>query len=151
LNCCWHPRWGDGNGDDGRPSLAGMALLESTYKKEAVPPLAARLAGQSANTAAARLIAPTLVRIGDATAAKVVVGWLETVGSSAEPSVRDLVLRNTRTGPMREAWGAALDPKVPFRDEQIREAIRDALDRYERDRGFNRVRPVRASPSSEPK
>jgi hypothetical protein len=141
---------GDGNQEDGRPSWARMMLIEATYKKEAVPPLAARLTNQAANTETAKLIVPTLVRIGDTTAAKVVIEWLETTNSSAEPFVSELIVRYTRTVPMLAAWKAALNPAVRFHDDRIREAIRDELDLYERGSGLNRVQRVQVNRTSTP-
>lgn len=117
------------DGKDGRRASAQSALQEA-YLPNAVPPLATRLANQSTTSAAAKLIAPILVKIGDATASKAVVGWLELRAENAGPVIQDLIRQRTRSEPMLSAWTAALNPAVPFRNEQNREAIRAGLAAY---------------------
>jgi HEAT repeat protein len=106
---------------------AARYALEKIYSPIAVPALEARLGGQSATSEAAKLIAPIIVRIGDATAGKAVVSWLQNRDENAAPLIRDLVVQQMRSDQMRSAWKAALDPAVPFRNEQNREAIRASL------------------------
>ena len=58
--------------------------------------------------------------------------WLANADASAAVLVRGFVAR-TRTPELLDAWSAALDPKVVFRSEQIRETIRAALTEYHPD------------------
>lgn len=115
------------DGSDKARLDAAQRALQEVYLSNAVPPLAARLANQPPTSAAAKLSAPILVRIGDATAGKTVVTWLQGIGEDAAPLIRDLVVQQTRTPAMFTAWKAALDPTMPFRNEQNREAIRAGL------------------------
>ena len=111
---------------DNRLAAAQSALRE-VHLPTAVPPLAARLANQPSTSATAQLVAPILVNIGDVTAATAVVNWLQGLSENAAPLIQDLIVQRTRTEPMLAAWAAALNPAVPFRNEQNREVIRAGL------------------------
>ncbi len=108
------------------------------YFPNAVPPLIARLANQSPMSTNAKLVAPILVKIGDAAAGKVVVSWLQNTNENAAPLIEDLIRQRTLGEPMLSIWAAALDPAVPFRSEQNREAIRAGLAAYRADRTLQR-------------
>ena len=113
--------------DHFRSVTARQMLINEVYKSNAVPPLAARLSEQSPTSDAAKLVAPILVKIGDVTAAKAVVSWLQGTTDSAAPLIRDLIVQQTTNPEMFKAWAAALNPGLPFRNEQNREAIRAGL------------------------
>jgi HEAT repeat protein len=106
------------------------SVLRKVHSKEAVPPLAARLQNQSTTSAPAMLVAPILVRIGDDAASIAVVNWLKDQSEVATPLIKNLVLQQTRSDTMLNAWEAALLPAVPFRNEKNREAIRVGLAEY---------------------
>lgn len=101
--------------------------LQGVYRPNAVPPMADRLAHQSSTGATAKLVAPILVKIGDAAAGRAVVTWLQSRDENAEALIQDLTVHRTRSEQMLSAWAAALDPTVPFQNEQNREAIRTGL------------------------
>jgi len=117
--------------NDRRDNRLGAAYsgLAEVYLPKAVPPLAARLTNQPPTSAPATLIAPILVNIGDVTAANAVISWLQGQTESAAPLIHNL-FEQTRTEKMLIAWTAAIDPAVPFRNEQNREAIRAGLAQY---------------------
>lgn len=115
---------------DNRVAAAEGALKE-VYLPRAVPPLAARLEAESADSETARLVAPILVHIGDPIAAKTVVSWIQNRDENAGALVRELVVQQTRSEPMLHAWAAALDPSFAFRNEENREAIRGGLATYQ--------------------
>ena len=111
--------------------------LQGVYRPDAVPPLADRLANQPSTGATAKLVAPILVKIGDAAAGKAVVSWLQSRDENAGALIQDLTVHRTRSEQMLSAWAAALDPAVPFQNEQNREAIRTGLAAWH----ANRTRP----------
>lgn len=116
---------------DGRDEVrarAARGALPKVYTNNAVPPLATRLTDQPPTSEPAKLVAPILVKIGDATAGKAVINWLQGTGENATPLIRDLIVQRTTNPAMSAAWKAALDPAAPFRNEQNREAIRAGLD-----------------------
>ncbi|MEO6876422.1 MAG: HEAT repeat domain-containing protein [Opitutaceae bacterium] len=118
--------------DDGRDDVrkrAALGALDKVYTRNAVPPVAALLATLTASTPASTLAGDILVGIGDPSAAKALLGWLQNADASATIPVRDFVAR-THTPSLLEAWSTALDSKVAFRSEQIRETIRAALIEY---------------------
>lgn len=119
----------ESDGRDNRFAAAQNALQE-VYLPNAVPPLAARLANQPPTSAPAQLVAPILANIGDVTAANAVLSWLQGQSEDASPLIQVLVVQRTRTEKMLTAWTAALDPTVPFRNEQNRQAIREGLAAY---------------------
>ena len=118
---------------DGRDKArrdAAQHALQEIYLPNAVPLLADRLSSQPPTSATAELIAPVLVKIGDTTAGKVVVEWLTGRSENATPLIQDLIRQRTLGEPMLSMWNAALNPSVPFRNEQNREAIRAGLATY---------------------
>ena len=56
--------------------------------------------------------------------------WLQSRPENAAPLVEQLFLRNIHTDPFESAWSTALEPAVPFKNEENRKAIREALDAY---------------------
>ncbi|MEI7821398.1 MAG: hypothetical protein WCK55_10805 [Verrucomicrobiota bacterium] len=109
---------------------AAYSALQETYRDDAVPPLAARLANQPPDSEAVKLVAPVLARIGDATAGKALVDWLRGRNENAAPLIDDLIRQRWLRNPFEAGWAAALDPAVPFKNEENRKAIREALDAY---------------------
>lgn len=115
--------------DKARKDAASFAL-QLAYINDAVPPLAARLANQPPTSDAVQLVAPILARIGDETAGKALVDWLQGRNENAAALIDDLIRQRWLTNPIESGWGAALDPAVPFKNEDNRKAIREALDAY---------------------
>ncbi len=115
--------------DKTRQQVAYYALQE-VYKREAVPPLAARLKDQQPMSEAVKLVAPVLARISDAPASKALVEWLQGRNENAAPLIHDLIRQRWLGDPFQSAWAAALDPAVSFKNEENRKAIREALDAY---------------------
>jgi len=113
--------------DDVRREKAAYGLLK-VNQPSAVPPLAAALEknppGSQANTVAFR----TLNQIGDKTASAAVVKWLQAADSSAVEQAASW--GHVRTTAQAEAAQAALDPKVPFRSEEVRRALRAGLNAH---------------------
>ncbi len=112
--------------DQTRQFAAQDALLQ-VDKREAVPPLAARLANQSPTSEAVQLVAPILVRNPAPAAQEALVGWLRSRPENAAPLVHDLIRQRIIVDPFQTAWATALDPAVPFRNEENRQAVRSAL------------------------
>ena len=115
---------------DKERAIAAKAALLKVYQREAVPPLAARLAGQPPTSDAVKLVAPILAGTNGTEGQKVLVEWLQSRPENAAPLVEQLFLRNIRTDPFESAWSTALEPAVPFKNEENRKAIREALDAY---------------------
>ncbi len=115
---------------DKERAIAAKAALLKVYQREAVPPLAARLAGQPPTSDAVKLVAPILAGTNGTEGQKALVEWLQSRPENAAPLVEQLFLRNIRTDPFESAWSTALDPAVPFKNEENRKAIREALDAY---------------------
>jgi HEAT repeat protein len=112
--------------DDVRREKAAYGLLK-VNQPSAVPPLAAILEknppGSQANTVAFR----TLNQIGDKTASEAVMKWFQTTDSSAAAQAKEWAA-HVRTTAQDQAAQSALDPKVPFRSEEIRKALRAGLE-----------------------
>ena len=115
--------------DKARQQTAYYALQE-VYRGEAVPPLAARLADQPPTSEAVKLVAPILARTSGPAGQEAVVNWLRNRPENAAPLVHDLIRQQIRTDPFETAWATAVDPAVPFKNEENRKAIREALDAY---------------------
>lgn len=107
-----------------------LYALQDVYKGEAVPPLAIRLSNQPSTSDAVKLIAPILARTSGPDGQAALVSWLQTRPENAAPLVHDLIRQQIRTDPFQSAWAKALDPGVPFKNEENRTAIREALDAY---------------------
>jgi len=127
-----------GGGADETRKFAARSALPDIYKKDSVPPLAARLVDQTSDSDAAKLVAPLLVRVGDASASAAVVTWLRGVSEDATPLIRERLFQETRTPAMLAAWKAAIDPAVAFRNELNREAIRAGLVSYSEGHTFQK-------------
>ena len=115
--------------DKARQQAAYYALQEA-YQSNAVPPLAARLANQPPTSPEVQLVAPILARITDPSASNAVVGWLQGRSENAAPLIHDYIRQRMLGDPFTSAWATALDPSVPFKNEENRKAIREALDAY---------------------
>ena len=109
---------------------AAYSALQGVYKGDAVPPLAARLADQPSTSEAVKLVSPILARITDPSASKAMVGWLQGRSENAAPLIHDYIRQRMLGDPFTSAWATALDPAVPFSNEENRKAIREALDAY---------------------
>lgn len=118
------------DGQDKARQQAAYEALKESRQPSAVPPLAARMAGQPPTGAAVELVAPILAKNVAPQAQQALVDWLKGRAEDATPLIHDLIRQRILVDPERSAWGAALDPTVPFRNEQNRKAIREALDAY---------------------
>ncbi len=117
--------------DQARQEAATRALsIVLIYKEDAVPPLAARLKDQTPTSEAAQLVAPILAATSGPDGQKALVEWLQSRPENAAPLVEQLFRQNIRTDPFEYAWAAALDPALPFKNEENRNAIRKALEAY---------------------
>jgi hypothetical protein len=108
-----------------RTALAQQAVRKIT-KVEAVPALAARLAGQSAMSNGGKALASVLARLGGEDAGKAIVSWLQKSEEDATPFI-ETIGPCPRDPELKAAYTAALDPAVAFRNEKNREAIRTYL------------------------
>jgi hypothetical protein len=115
--------------DKERKNAAKAALLKVNLGA-AVPALAARLADQPPTSDAVKLVAPSLARTSGPDGQTALVSWLQGRSENAAPLVHDLIRQQIRTDPFESAWAKALDSAVPFKNEENRKAIREALDAY---------------------
>jgi len=115
--------------DKARQQAAYDALKEAR-RPSAVPPLAARLANQPPTSDAVKLVAPILAANSAPGAQQALVDWLRDRPENAASLVHDLIRQRILGDPFESAWATALDPAVPFRNEENRKAIREALDAY---------------------
>jgi len=67
-----------------------------------------------------------LGQIGDKSASRAVISWLQATDKSAAPFVAEWIGKASGSGQLPAAE-AALNPSVTFRSEENREAIRAAL------------------------
>ena len=118
--------------DNVRQQFASNAL-SNILNPSAVPVLAAALEGQAAVNSATKLASTALSEMNEPAAAQALLGWLESADASVAPLAQALVT-DVRMPNMLKAYQAALDPTVPFKNEQVREAIRAGLAQYHRDR-----------------
>lgn len=114
------------NSDRRRIALNG---LEQVYSRNATPPAAALLTHQSGMNGASALATKMLVNIGDESAAKALISWFQEADASAAGLAASAVT-GTRTPALLAAWKASLGSDKVFRSEEIRVAIREALERY---------------------
>ena len=117
---------------------AAQRALQEIYLPNAVPALAARLGDQPPTSPTAKLVVPILVKIGDITAGKAVLGWLRERSEDVTPLIKDLIVQRTLNPAMLEAWDSALDTSMTFRIEQNREAIRAGIAAYRAGRTLQR-------------
>lgn len=115
---------------DKERQIAAQAALLKVYQRDAVPPLAARLANQPPTSEVVKLVAPILARTNGPAGQEALVSWLQSRSENAAPLVHDLIRQQIRTDPLESAWAKALDPAVSFSNEENRKAIREALDAY---------------------
>ncbi|MDI1248185.1 MAG: hypothetical protein PSV13_04800 [Lacunisphaera sp.] len=114
------------NSDRRRNALNG---LEQVYSRNATPPAVALLTQQAGMNGASELATKMLVNIGDESAAKALISWFQEADASAAGLAANAVT-GTRTPALLAAWKASLGSDKTFRSEEIRVAIRDALERY---------------------
>lgn len=114
--------------DDVRRDAAVWALTK-VYTKNAVPPLAAALDANPLGSRTHTLAFTTLTQLFDETAALALMRWLQAADSRAAPLASQWIAQ-ARHIPQLQAAEAALNPAVPFRSEQNREAIRAGLAAY---------------------
>ena len=118
------------DGRDKARQQVAYSALQQVYLRAAVPPLAARLANQPPTSEVIALVAPILAKNVAPEAQQALVDWLKGRPEDATPLLHDLIRQRILVDPVTSAWGAALAPSVPFRNEQNRKAIRDAIDAY---------------------
>jgi HEAT repeat protein len=123
-----------GNKGDKNRLVAAQQALQEVYLPSAVPPLAAALADQPASPEVARQVALLLVKIGDPSAARAVVGWLQNQPEDVSPLIHELIIERTTNSEMLAAWTDAVAPTKSFRNEKNRDAIRNGLAEYHRAR-----------------
>ncbi|MEZ5324995.1 MAG: hypothetical protein R3F19_08020 [Verrucomicrobiales bacterium] len=111
--------------DDMRRSAASRALPR-IYRADAVPPLASALEKSAPGSRLNTIALYTISQIGDESAAQAVIGWFQGADSSAAPLVATWLGRATALSHQKAAQ-SALNPSVPFRSEENREAIRVKL------------------------
>jgi len=116
-------------GQDDVRREAALRALTKVATKNAVPPLEAALKGSPAGSGMHTLAFRTLIQIGDESAVQAILGWLQTTDSQAAPLVSIWIGSANYAAHLQGAENA-LNPVVPFRSEQNREAIRAALAAY---------------------
>ena len=115
----------DDGQDDNRRTAAFWAI-PTIYRADAVPALESAMKNHPPGSKMNAIALSTLGQIGDKSAGQAVIGWLQAVDKSAAPLVADWIGRASGSGHLPAAE-AALNPSVPFRSEENREAIRAAL------------------------
>jgi len=114
---------------------AAQEALHDVLNPHAVPVLAALLVDQPPTSATAWLASGTLAAMASKSAAKPLLQWLEGADATAAQLARTYVVQ-ARNPALIKAFWAALDPSVPFRSEENREAIRSGLAQYDANRRF---------------
>ena len=114
--------------DDVRRDVAWPALRK-VHTGNAVSPLAAVLEKSPSGSRENTLAFETLSQIVGKEAPQAVMKWLRTTDSSAAPMAAAWAV-HARHDLQLELAQAALDPKVPFRSEENRKALREGLDAY---------------------
>lgn len=110
-------------GEDDVRRRAALWGLKKVYRKEAVPALKSALENSPPGSPMSEIALDIMSRLGDESASRAVVGWLQNADSSAAAQVSAWIGRGAHTA----AAEAALNPSVNFRSEKNREAIRTAL------------------------
>lgn len=107
-----------------------QSALEEVNDGDAVPPLAARLKDQPPTSEAFKLLAPILAGTSAPEGQQALVSWLQERPENVGPLVHDFIRNPQLYDPLESAWAKALDPAVPFKNEENRKAIRENLDAY---------------------
>ncbi len=113
---------------DGQDDVRLQAAIWATtkiYRDEAIPPLATALKNNPPGSRMNLNALSLLSHLSNNSAAPAVVEWLQTADISAAPHVA-IWIKNGNESHLRAAE-AALNPSVPFRSEENREAMRKAL------------------------
>lgn len=106
-----------------------MWALTKVATKNAVPPLAEALNKNPQGSRTHTLAFTTLTQIGDQAAALALMDWFQVADSRAAPLATKWITQAHAT-PQLQAAEAALNPAVPFRSEENRDAIRAGLAAY---------------------
>ncbi|MBL9117331.1 MAG: hypothetical protein JNJ83_20150 [Verrucomicrobiaceae bacterium] len=114
------------HGKDDKRQQAALGAIPKIYRADAVPALESALKNSPPGSKMNVIALFTLGRIGDKSASRAVIAWLQDTDKSAAPLVADWISRASGVGQLPAAE-AALNPSVPFRSEENREAIRAAL------------------------
>jgi HEAT repeat protein len=122
--------------DDGRKKAA-IRALKRVYSNNAVPPLVEVLEQNPVGTPANALAFNTLAQITRDEAPKAMIKWLQTADSLASEMAKEWIT-HANTPSQLKAAKAALDPKVPFRSEANREALRAGLEVHAANRTFEK-------------
>lgn len=114
------------DGQDDTRRMAALWAIPKIYRADAVPALESALKNNPPRSKMNAIALSTLGQIGDRSASRAVIAWLQDADKSAEPLVADWIGRASGSGQLPAAE-AALNPSVPFHSEENREAIRAAL------------------------
>jgi hypothetical protein len=114
------------DGKDDKRRWAAIWAIPKIYRADAVPALESALNNSPTGSKMNVIALSTLGQIGDKSASRAVIAWLQDTDKSAAPLVADWISRASGVGQLPAAE-AALNPSVPFRSEENREAIRAAL------------------------
>lgn len=118
----------DGKDDERRE--AAMSGLATVWTENAVPPLAALLEKSPVGSKAGDLAFGVLLNTTGKEGPQAVLKWLQNADNTAAPMAKmwfeNIRNADTQVKPME----AALDPKIPFRSEENRKAIRECLEAY---------------------
>lgn len=118
------------DGRDEERQQEAQSALQIVTNEDAVPPLAARLKDQAPASEVVKLVAPILAGTNGTDGQQALVSWLQGRPENAALQIEDFFVNHIRIDPFESAWGKAIDPAVPFANEENRKAIREALDRY---------------------
>jgi hypothetical protein len=124
--------------DDGKDDVrksAALSALKEVFRENAIPPVAALLARQPDLSPATVLAGQILVHIGSAQAGTVLLGWLQKADGGVASSAHAFVV-STRSPALLKIWSGALDQSVPFRSEEVRQAIGEGLKEYRQARSL---------------
>lgn len=114
------------DGQDDKRRMAAFGAIPKIYRADAVPALESALKNNPPGSKMNAIALSTLGQIGDKSAGQAVIGWLQAADNNAAPLVPGWIGRASGGGHLPAAE-AALNPSVPFRSEENREAIRAAL------------------------
>lgn len=116
-------------GKDDERREAAMFGLGLVWTENAVPPLATLLEKSPVGSKASELAFAVLMQIGDKEGSQAVLKWLQKADSAAVPMAKAWI-ENARGSLEVKPMEAALDPKVPFRSEENRKALREGIEAY---------------------
>ena len=114
------------DGQDDKRRMAALWAIPKIYRADAVPPLESALKSSLPGSKMNAIALSVLGQIGDKSASRAVISWLQATDKSAAPFVAEWIGKASGSGQLPAAE-AALNPSVTFRSEENREAIRAAL------------------------